>query len=127
PSDNPDPKFFASAVIDLLRRYSLVDRSILQSFDLRTLVEAKRLEPKLRLSALFETERNFCELTEKAGAQIASPDFHLVTASNVRFCHGRRIQVAPWTVNQPSDWRRLIDWGVDGIITDYPAKLVTYL
>ena len=29
-----------------------------------------------------------------------------------------------WTVNEVEDMRRLIDWGVDGIITDYPSRLM---
>ena len=33
------------------------------------------------------------------------------------------LQVIPWTVNQRQDMERLIDWGVDGIITDYPDRL----
>ena len=33
------------------------------------------------------------------------------------------LQVLPWTVNDPPDMERLIDWGVDGIITDYPDRL----
>ena len=33
------------------------------------------------------------------------------------------LQVIPWTVNGSADMRRLLDWGVDGIITDYPDRL----
>ena len=33
------------------------------------------------------------------------------------------LEVVPWTVNDPADMERLIDWGVDGIITDYPDRL----
>jgi glycerophosphoryl diester phosphodiesterase len=33
------------------------------------------------------------------------------------------LQVIPWTVNQKAQMERLIDWRVDGIITDYPDRL----
>ena len=32
-----------------------------------------------------------------------------------------------WTVDEVEDMRRLIDWGVDGIITDYPGRLMELL
>ena len=32
------------------------------------------------------------------------------------------LKVIPWTVNEPADMARLIDWGVDGLITDYPDR-----
>jgi glycerophosphoryl diester phosphodiesterase len=35
--------------------------------------------------------------------------------------------VLPWTVNDPDDWKRLLDWGVDGITTDYPDRLAEWL
>ena len=43
-----------------------------------------------------------------------------------RCCNGPRaleLRVIPWTVNDPQDMARLIDWGVDGLITDYPDRL----
>ena len=37
------------------------------------------------------------------------------------------LQVIPWTVDSPADMERLIGWGVDGLITDYPDRLRTIL
>ena len=36
-------------------------------------------------------------------------------------------RVIPWTVNDPDDWDRLLDWGVDGITTDFPDRLSAHL
>ncbi len=41
--------------------------------------------------------------------------------------HGRGQQVNTWTVNEPAEMRRLIDLGVDGIITDRPDLLSALL
>ena len=48
-------------------------------------------------------------------------------ASTVRQVHEEGVRVIPWTVNEVQDWQRLIDWGVDGITTDYPDRLAEYL
>jgi glycerophosphoryl diester phosphodiesterase len=123
----PDPEFFARRVIATLKQNGGVEKAILQSFDFRTLAAAKKLEPRLRLSALFEHEKGFCEATALVGAQFASPEQSLVTAEEVARCHALKIEVAPWTANQPSDWKRLLECGVDAIITDYPRRLIGYL
>ena len=60
-------------------------------------------------------------------ANIMSPDYHLVTAENVRQAHAAGLSVVPWTVDKPEDWGRLMDAGVDGIITDDPATLIAWL
>ncbi|MBI4402525.1 MAG: hypothetical protein HY537_00095 [Deltaproteobacteria bacterium] len=123
----PPVETFTAKIIELLRNYNIVDQTILQSFDFRSLVFAKKLEPRLRLSCLFERPFDFCEQTRTLGAHFASPHHSLLTATAVEKCHQAGIEVVPWTVNIPHDWQTLLEMGVDGIITDYPRKLVDYL
>jgi glycerophosphoryl diester phosphodiesterase len=46
-----------------------------------------------------------------------------LTAALVQAAQALGLAVLPWTVNDRVDMERLIDWGVDGIITDYPDRL----
>jgi glycerophosphoryl diester phosphodiesterase len=55
-------------------------------------------------------------------ADIYSPNYQTVTPDIVNWCHFRRISIIPWTVNELEDMQRLLDMGVDGIISDYPNK-----
>ncbi len=129
PEYTPAPDVFARWMLDTIRKHKLESRVIVQSFDFRTLHAMRRLAPDIRLSALYEgTPRSFVEIAREAGpAQIISPDFHLVTKEQVKSAHGAGLQVVPWTVNEPDDWDRLIDAGVDAIISDNPAALLAYL
>ena len=52
-----------------------------------------------------------------------SPQRRNLTPELVHEAHGKGLKVLPWTVNNPADMERLIDMGVDGIITDYPDRL----
>ncbi|MET0207608.1 MAG: glycerophosphodiester phosphodiesterase family protein, partial [Burkholderiaceae bacterium] len=52
-----------------------------------------------------------------------SPTFGEVTPESVREAHALGLKVLPWTVNQRADMVRLVNWGVDGLITDYPDVL----
>jgi glycerophosphoryl diester phosphodiesterase len=54
------------------------------------------------------------------GGPIWAPDHVDLTELNLAEAHGLGLLVIPWTVNRPDDMRRLIDWGVDGLITDRP-------
>lgn len=124
---DPDPAKFAQVVIDLLRRRGLVERSVLQSFDFRTLAAARRVEAKLRLSVLLAADPGFCERAKEQGAVVASPQFPLLSAERVKECHAAGIQVIPWTVNSPAQWESAAAFGVDAIISDYPRKLRDWL
>jgi glycerophosphoryl diester phosphodiesterase len=52
---------------------------------------------------------------------------HVLTRRFVDAAHNRNLQVHAWTINEQDDMRRLIGLGVDGIITDYPDRLLQLL
>lgn len=55
-----------------------------------------------------------CDGREEEGAR------RIVTPRFIRDAARRDIPVHVWTVNDPADMRRLLDWGVDGLVTDRP-------
>jgi glycerophosphoryl diester phosphodiesterase len=54
------------------------------------------------------------------GGPVWAPDHTRLTRTEVDEAHAVGLSVLPWTVNQPADMRRLIDWGVDALISDRP-------
>lgn len=130
--DHPEytvpPAEFAKLVVATVRKHGLVARTVIQSFDHRTLIEVRKLEPKLRISALNQDASvNQIELVKKLKAEILSPNQELVRKEEVDALHKLGVRVIPWTANTPAEWRKLIDAGVDGIITDDPQALMEFL
>lgn len=124
----PPPERFAALVLEAVRRHQVESRTILQSFDYRSLHAMKKLAPEMPLAALDDRgKEDFVVLARQAGAGIISPRHDFVTAEKVRAAHAAGLQVVAWTANKPEDWRRLIDAGVDAIITDDPEPLLAFL
>jgi len=128
PEMTPSPEEFTQLVLNAIRKHHLESRVILESFDFRTLIAMKKLEPAIQLSALcMGPNLDFVKIGKESGAGIISPLFTFVTAAQVRAAHAAGLQVLPWVANEPEDWDRLIAAGVDSILTDYPADLIAYL
>ena len=135
----PSPEEFVRMIDAAVKRHGLQSRVILQSFDFRTLVAMKKLDPKIRLSALFgmakydslmgitDSNKDFPHIAEVSGAGILSPDDSLVTPEAVAAAHKAGLQVAPYTVNTAEGWKRMADAHVDAIITDDPVGLLQWL
>ncbi len=139
PDFTPSPEVFVKMIDDAVARRHLQSRVILQSFDFRTLHAMRALDPSIRLSALFgaprydgmmgitDPDKSFAHIAKITGADILSPDQSLVTPAEVQSAHALNVQVAPYTVNTPADWKRMADAQVDAIITDDPAGLLAWL
>jgi glycerophosphoryl diester phosphodiesterase len=124
----PAPDEYAKLVLDAIRRHRMEKRSMVQSFDYRVLHAMKRIAPEIPLNALFFNDtREFAEIARDAGVATVAPHYSLVTKEKASRAHAAGIKVIPWTANTRDLWKNLLDAGVDGIITDDPAELISFL
>ena len=114
-------------VLDTIIAAGVQERTTFQSFDLECLRIANRLQPKQTLALLIdEGQTDFEKNIKELGFQppIYSPYYPLVTRELMAFATEKNMKVIPWTVNEVEDMINLTDLGVDGIITDYPDRLI---
>ena len=124
----PAPHDYAELILDAVDRAGMADRVMVRSFDHSILRAAHDLRPEIpRVALVAEKALNWVRICERAAAQCISPWHKLVSKAAVRRAHEAGLAVIPWTVNKPRSWARMVDVGVDWIITDDPAALVRYL
>ena len=66
-------------------------------------------------------------LARRVGAGAVMLQHRLVTEASVRRAHAQGLPVLAWTVDEPSDLERVVDAGVDGVITNDPRIFVATL
>ncbi len=100
-----------------------------RSFDHRALLAIKQIDPQIPTAILIAGTAPVdpAGLTKSAGADTYCPDYQFLDERQVQACHAAGVRVIPWTVNEKADWLRLLEWGVDGITTDYPDRLARLL
>ena len=125
----PSPAEFVRLVLAELKKHQLNDRAYISSFDKRILKEVKKAAPEIRLGLLTEDVPDFQKSIIELGFQpeIFSPYFAHVDEQLVKNLQTSGTRLITWTVNETSDMMRLIDLGVDGIITDFPGRLADLL
>lgn len=126
---HPGPGKFVELVLAVVKENEITERTIIQSFDPRSLQQVRVQYPAITTALLVENNQgplfNFIQLGFEPG--IYSPHHTLVTDSLVQYLHQKNIALIPWTVNDLADINRYIKMGVDGIITDYPQILLNQL
>jgi glycerophosphoryl diester phosphodiesterase len=150
PDLTPSPERFAELVVTEVRRLGITERATIQSFDWRTLRIVNELAPEIDTVCLTAQQSwldnvelgrsggsawlggldvddhggSVPGLVEAAGCSVWSPYFGDLTEARLEEAHALGLQVVVWTVNELADMRRLIAMGVDGIISDYPDRLI---
>lgn len=151
--NNADPKKFVEVFNNIVKKYDMEDRVVLQSFDWQILIEMKKLNPNISTSALWQEQPSWGRDSESLrryekkkspwlggldikdyqgnpvkaahaiGADIISPYYTEISKQDVDEAHSLGMKVVPWTVNNEKDMNMLLDMGVDGIISDKPWLL----
>ena len=119
---HPAPPAFSDKVVSLLLEKLSPERFNIQSFDFRVLQYIHRAHPSITLAMLVEQSDKSAEQLAELGfqPQIYSPYFHALTVEIVETLQAKGMKVIPWTVNRTEQMEKLLEMGVDGIITDYP-------
>lgn len=124
----PDVEQYCEIVMEVLKKADLGPRLIIQSFDPRALNYMHEHYPQVSLAYLTEDAgATPAEQIKSLGfvPDIYSCDFTLLEASQVKELQASGMKVIPWTVNEIEDAQRLRSWKVDGIITDYPSRMLS--
>jgi glycerophosphoryl diester phosphodiesterase len=147
PDEAPDPETFVTRLLDVIESERFSHRVMIQSFDWRTLLLVQQRAPTIPTVYLTlqrgSTATNALDKAtawtagfnpaehggslprtiKAAGGAIWSPYFGDLSAALVSEAHELDLRVVVWTVNKPDDMARMIDIGVDGIISDRPDLL----
>ncbi len=128
----------ARVMVRTVEEAGMVSRTTVQCFVIELLPEIQKLDPNIQTSALFSPTRaqglammlgfnaNRKKILQKAvetRADIISPHYTYISPKFVKQCHDSNIKVIPWTVNRKERMVKLLEQGVDGIISDYPDRL----
>ena len=116
------------ALIGALRESGEVARVVVISFDPTILAGLRKIEPTLMTGVLYDGQLAdpLKTAVDVGGRQLVARG-DLVTPAMIVEARKRDLQVVCWTVNHPAHIRLLIAAGVDGIMSDYPDRLVAAL
>ena len=115
-------------IVDIINEEKLLESTIISSFKHDLLLEIQKLEPRIKLASLEPTRTGWIKswLSRKKLIREAinnkfyaiNPFFKLVNQNFRDKAHNNNLKIFPWTVNSYSAIKKLINNGVDGIITN---------
>ena len=140
---NIEPKQHTPSIVAplcaLIRERKMTNKTIVGSFKQTILDDFRRQCPEVATSASPSEVSEFLALQKTGLADSYRPPMQalqvprnlgglqIVTKDFVEAAHRRNLKVHVWTINETADMQRLIELGVNGIMTDYPDRLLALL
>ena len=144
----PSPKEMVQIVLNDIKKSNLQDKIIISSFDWRILREVKNQSPEISRAYLtFQQEKglkikktiyskspwidhipltivyDLPKIIKELGGSAWHPYYKDINKKAVKDAHDYNLPVNVWTVNDEYNMLKMIEYEVDGIMTDYPLKL----
>ena len=123
---HPDVKEFSELVVNNIKNNKILERTTIQSFDFRVLKYINKNYPEIGLSVLvsenYDPQKNLDDLSFLP--DIYSPNYKFINKEDLEYLKKKKIKIIPWTVNSYSDIAKILNLGVDGIISDYPERVL---
>lgn len=115
----------AATLVKMLREKKALNRVVVQAFDWKFIADCHRIEPTLVLGGLGSKEFTAAKLDEivKTGAKIVGWKGEDLREADVAAIHARGLKVWTFTIDDPALAQKLLTWGVDGLISNVPAKV----
>lgn len=124
----PGDEHVVEDVAALVNDLDLTQRVLISSFNHSYLRRCKAADARIATAALVEEPHpDPVALLRELGAAAYNPGRDAIDEPTVRAVRAAGLDVLVWTVNDPDEMRRMIDWGVSGLFTDFPQVLNTLL
>ncbi|MEO1033121.1 MAG: glycerophosphodiester phosphodiesterase family protein [Bacteroidota bacterium] len=125
----PHPEAYVKIVLDEIEQHHVFQLVNLQSFDLAILEEVKKQSPKMPVALLIDEDETIKGKLQALSykPEIISPYFKLLSQNQIKDYQSQGYLIIPWTINREEDMKTMLEWCVDGVITDYPDRLINML
>jgi len=113
------------ALVGALRESGEIPRTVVICFDPGVVLNLRKIEPTLMTGLLYDGQiENPIDKAVQIGARQLVVRGDLVTPAMIAQAQKKDLQIVCWTVNHPAHMRMLMAAGVDGIMSDYPDRLI---
>lgn len=117
---------YEEQAVELIRRYTEPDKMMVSGFDVKSLLTVHELLPEAQLGYIYNRTQDE-SARHQAPVDVVIPQFRLASRQLIEEVHDEGLEVWAWTVNDEAEITRLVRLGVDGLITDYPDKVIAML
>lgn len=117
---------YVALVLDIIRSKGIQNRTSLQSLNLDVLEAIKKQNSDLKIALKIDSDEVIRTKLSKLSftPEILSPHFKILDQQTVLKFQEEGFKIIPWTVNEVGDINLMIDLNVDGIISDYPNRVI---